>query len=265
MRVLQKNMKGPDVKQWQQFLIGQGFSEVGAADGSFGEKTKKATMEFQKTHGLDVDGQVGNQTLGKAMMLGFEALKDTVDNSKTGPNFPPRPKLNPLPNTAARQKVFGKFAFKPQPLPKDKEHIRITDGWDAKNIIRVQIPQLIGVKGAQHDGSVFFHQLAAAQLKALWAAWEKAGLLDRVLTYDGAFNPRFVRGHIGSLSNHAFGSAFDINAALNPMGTEPLRVGTKGSVRELVEIAAQFGFFWGGFFAKRRDGMHFEVAKIITP
>jgi hypothetical protein len=39
--------------------------------------------------------------------------------------------------------------------------------------------------------------------------------------------------------------------------------GQKGSVRELVPIANECGFFWGGFFT-RQDGMHFEIGKIIN-
>jgi len=64
------------------------------------------------------------------------------------------------------------------------------------------------------------------------------------------------------LSNHAFGSAFDINASFNALGVEPARVGDRGCVRELVTIANDHGFYWGGHFAKRPDGMHFEVANI---
>jgi hypothetical protein len=36
-------------------------------------------------------------------------------------------------------------------------------------------------------------------------------------------------------------------------------------VRELVPIANAFGFYWGGHFgAGRVDGMHFEVAKVLS-
>jgi hypothetical protein len=38
MRVLRQGMKGLDVKKWQYFLIGQGFS-LGKADGDFGERS----------------------------------------------------------------------------------------------------------------------------------------------------------------------------------------------------------------------------------
>ena len=105
-----------------------------------------------------------------------------------------------------------------------------------------------------------FHRLAVGQLVALWAHWEKEGLLDRVLTWEGAFVARYVRGSSTNLSNHAFGSAFDINYAWNKLRKIPAFVGSKGSVRELVPIANEHGFFWGGHYESRLDGMHFEVA-----
>ncbi|MBP0575977.1 M15 family metallopeptidase [Mycobacterium tuberculosis] len=40
-------------------------------------------------------------------------------------------------------------------------------------------------------------------------------------------------------------------------------MGAKGCVRELVPIANRFGFYWGGHFSTRADGMHFEVAKLL--
>jgi hypothetical protein len=39
-------------------------------------------------------------------------------------------------------------------------------------------------------------------------------------------------------------------------------MGQKGCVRELVPIANEFGFYWGGHFS-RMDGMHFEIAKLL--
>jgi hypothetical protein len=55
----------------------------------------------------------------------------------------------------------------------------------------------------------------------------------------------------------------DINVAWNGLGRQPAFVGQKGSVRELVPAAEKHGFYWGGFFASRPDGMHFEAAKIL--
>jgi predicted chitinase len=63
-------MSGPDVRLWQEFLLGQGFG-IGTADGSFGERTSQATADFQRRNGLGSDGVVGPGTLGRAKELGF--------------------------------------------------------------------------------------------------------------------------------------------------------------------------------------------------
>ena len=111
----------------------------------------------------------------------------------------------------------------------------------------------------QKSARIAFHRLAEKQLRKLFSDWEKEGLTSLILTYGGSYVPRFVRGRPGVLSNHAFGSAFDINVAWNGLGRVPAFVGQKGSVRELVKLANKNGFFWGGHFT-RLDGMHFEIA-----
>jgi hypothetical protein len=73
--------------------------------------------------------------------------------------------------------------------------------------------------------------------------------------------PRFIRGSHSVLSNHAYGTAFDINAPWNALGVRPALVGKPGSVRELVPLAAEHGFAWGGHFRTRPDGMHFELVR----
>lgn len=260
MRVLRKGLKGEDVRQWQVFLRGQG--QPLEVTGEFDKATEDATIAFQKAKNLAADGVAGNQTFGQAMLIGFELVADARDASKEGPNFPPLPAFKPLARTADRQRVFGAFEFVSKPLPSNPENIQIKGDWESRNIERVIIPQLVGIQGASSDGGVRFHRLAAKQLAALWQAWQKAKLLDRVLTYDGGFVPRFIRGSRTELSNHAFGTAFDINASMNGLGVEPPRVGDRGCVRELVQLANEHGFFWGGHFPGRRDGMHFEVAII---
>lgn len=257
MRVLKLGSTGADVKRWEMFLTGQGFF-TGLVDGIFDDATVQATREFQTKHGLGVDGKVGNQTLGQAMVLGFESVRDD-DPATTGPNFPPPPAFSPLVSTADRQRLFGRFQFAHEPLPNNPENIRILGDWVQQNIVRVTIPQLRGVRGGS-SGVMRFHRLAADQLVALWAAWEQAGLLDKVLSYQGAFVPRFQRGSRTVLSNHAFGSAFDINEPFNGFGAIPALVGQRGCVRELVQLANEHGFYWGGHFRRRPDGMHFEVA-----
>ncbi|HBA39063.1 MAG TPA: hypothetical protein DCZ05_04785 [Deltaproteobacteria bacterium] len=40
------------------------------------------------------------------------------------------------------------------------------------------------------------------------------------------------------------------------------RFPVESSVHQLVQIAHRHSFYWGGHFS-RRDGMHFEVARIV--
>ncbi|HFA47423.1 MAG TPA: peptidoglycan-binding protein [Bacteroidetes bacterium] len=250
MKTIRKGSKGAQVTRWQFFLAGSGFPAI-KADGDFGKRTRLATIEFQKQNGLKGDGVVGKKTYLAASHKGY--------NLKEARDWPPKPKFRPLSGTRARQAVFGKFAYKP--VGPDSDNIKITDNWERHNIVAIEIPQLKSVRGARRDGKIRFHKKAAKQTLKLFQDWEDAGLKDRILTYAGSYVPRFIRGRYGVLSNHAFGSAFDINVAWNGLGREPALVGQKGSVRELVEIAHKNGFYWGGHF-RRKDGMHFEVAKI---
>jgi predicted chitinase len=257
MTYIKKGTQNHAVKQWQFFLIGQGF-DPGTADGIFGRKTEKATIEFQKKHNLTADGIAGNKTLGKAMALGFALLDDPGDSSKQGPNYPPKPDFKPLVSTTERHKVFGDFQYKGFAGSDD---IIILGNWEKENIVKVHIPQLKNVGGGlvPKDQKIRFHKLAARQLQELWKEWEEKGLLHLVKTYAGSYVPRYVRGSKTNLSNHAFGTAFDINVAWNGLGMLPALTGKTGSVRELVPIANKHGFYWGGHFS-RKDGMHFEVA-----
>lgn len=250
--------QGPRVVAWQTFLRGRDY-DPGAIDGKFGEHTRDATIAFQKKYRLDADGVAGRQTLLKAATLGLELIEEPADD-RTSSNFPPPPGFPPLVSNAQREALFGHYDYVPAPTADNPEAIRILGTWERDNIVRVPIPQLRKALGKKAPQSIQFHRLAAKQLQGMWADWEKAKLLDRVLVYDGSFVPRFVRGSRTVLSNHAFGSAFDINERYNRLGARPALVGEKGSVRELVPIANRWGFFWGGHYDARKDGMHFEVA-----
>lgn len=250
MKTIRKGDKGAQVRRWQFFLVGLDYTYI-FADGDFGPLTHKATVDFQQKNNLVPDGIVGRKTYLKAFELGYNLREST--------SWPPKPNFRPLVGNRARARIFGNFKYKE--VGPDSDDIRVTDGWARENIIKVIIPQLKGVKHAPRDQGVWFHKLAADQLKAMFQAWEDAGLTDRILTYHGSYVPRYVRGRRGVLSNHSFGSAFDINYAWNRLGRESALVGEKGSVRELVPIANEHGFYWGGHFS-RKDGMHFEVARI---
>lgn len=63
---LKKGDNGQFVKEVQQDLIRAGIRLPRfGADGDFGDETEKGVREFQRKHGLSVDGLVGTQTLSK--------------------------------------------------------------------------------------------------------------------------------------------------------------------------------------------------------
>ena len=252
--------KGPMVERWKNFLRGLELF-YGEVDGIFDTETEEATRRFQALHRLGVDGVAGNETIGRAMVAGFE-LVGSLDVDRSGPNWPPKPVgLTPM-NQTIRQQLFGAFKYQPDPTPGNPEGIKILGDWQKDNITTVQIPQLKGVKYGPSSLRIPWNSKVTDQIVGLFAAWEKAGLLGLIQTWGGSWNPRFVRGSRTTLSNHSWATAFDINAAWNGLGVRPALVGRTGSVRELVLIAADHGFIWGGWF-NRQDGMHFEICKIL--
>ena len=250
--VLKLGVRGPEVLGWQRFLVKQKLL-TGKVDFVFGSGTEAATIRFQKKQGLSADGKVGKGTVKAAAALGYDPARDGF--------WPPIPDFPALGSNKQRAALFGTFAFVPSPSSQDPDAIRITDGWDKQNIVPVDVPQLKGVPGAR-KGRVQFHRKAAAQLQAMFADWEKAGLKDRLLSFDGSYVPRFQRNTTTALSSHSWGSSFDLNQPSNSFLNPPAGLGMKGCLLELVEIANRHGFFWGGHFSSRIDGMHFEVAKL---
>lgn len=274
METLRLGSTGDLVSKWQTFLRGKDLYR-GETSGSFDQATQDATKAYQTAVHLVADGVAGNSTLGKAMAEGFSALDDDesiyddayAGQEKSSPAWPPIPSdLTPA-SLAVRYQLFGQFQFTPDPTPANPEGIKILGSWVRDNIIGVDIPQLKGVRGAG-NGKILFHAAGAPQLQALFAAWEEAGLTHLITSWAGSWAPRFIRGSTTTLSNHAWGTAFDINSPENGLGQRPALVGMPGSVRELVPIANEHGFFWGGHYRGsngmpgRLDGMHFELVRV---
>jgi peptidoglycan hydrolase-like protein with peptidoglycan-binding domain len=267
--------RGPEVRAWQIFLAERAVHRIDV-DGVFGMETEEATRRFQALERAVPDGVVGPETIRRARARGFDNDPHAAPAARPQPAaaapmslappapsqasfLPPPPPFRPILTTAQRQALFGAFAWEAAPRPDNHEAIRILDRWEEQSIVPVSVPQLAGF----HRSRVRFHRKAAAQLQALFAAWGSHGLLDRILTYDGGFVPRLMRGSATVLSAHAFGSAIDLNAGWNPLGRTPALGGRTGSVATLVAIANDNGFFWGGHFQSRPDGMHFEIAKLL--
>lgn len=261
MRTLRLGSVGDDVKLWEYFLHGQGCFD-GVVDTTFTDETKEGTRQFQLKHGLGDDGEAGPKTLGTALQLGYGGLSDD-SNDEGGPNWPMHPaSLSPM-GEAQKQASFGAFRFQAAGVAGNPEAVQVLDGWYSQHIVSVEVPQLKGLLGTSGQTKFAFHKAAQAQFVALFQAWEKAGLLHLVKSWGGSYAARFIRGSQTVLSNHAYGSAFDINVPWNPLGAVPALKGKDGSVRELVAIANSLGFYWGGHF-QRLDGMHFEVARLMS-
>jgi hypothetical protein len=215
----------------------------------FGAKTERATREFQRRQKLTPDGVVGNRTYAKAAVLGLPIAAPDKDA-----DWPARPKdLRPL-NQRERRMVFGHFRFKGAPTKKNPERIEVLGDWRRQNIVRVDL----GVR------TLWMHRRVADPMRELYGAWKQQRLHKRILTWNGSYVARFVRGSRTTLSNHAWGTAIDLNRVHNRLGHLPALVGEKGSLRELVEIANEQGWWWGGHYRGRLDGMHFEAtAKVL--
>lgn len=75
------------------------------------------------------------------------------------------------------------------------------------------------------------------------------------LKSSGGFNYRNIRGG-DKLSQHAFGTAIDINAASNPR-LQPGQAVVTDLPPNIGDLAKKYGLEWGGTW-KRPDAMHFE-------
>jgi hypothetical protein len=254
-------MDGKDVEAWELFLRGQGYHWL-EVRGKYDAPAVQSTQAWQKDCGMVADGVIGPRTFARAQELGFNPGFDDHDASEAGPNWPPRPAFAAL-DSAARGQLFGQFAFKPAPVDSNPEAIEILDGWAMKHIETVDIPELAGVEGAPASGKIRLHKVAVEPFRKFFRAIDDAGLRNRLLAFGGSWAPRFIRGSRLLLSNHAYGSAVDLNVAWNALATVPALKGKKGCIRELVPLANECGIYWGGHFG-RQDGMHFELARVVA-
>ncbi len=275
---LRRGHIGSDVLRLQNFLILQGITLQFGADGDFGPATHAAVEEFQQREGLIVDGVFGDGSATAAVAMGYEnncfeePIPRTPSEIQAALRFPDKPAGLQRPTQQISDNLFGAFRFRYSPTPSRPQRIEILDDWVADNIVMVSIPQLVGMVDRQSatprlmtNGEVRCHRLAAPRILALFSAWETVGLTDRLLYYVGCFNPRLKRGTTNpvraNLSNHSWGSAFDVNSEENWIGRPDAIIGARGCLRELVQIANDEGFYWGGHFGNK-DGMHFEIAEL---
>ena len=108
-------------------------------------------------------------------------------------------------------------------------------------------------------GPMTCNTLMFPQLRAALAEIRAGGLASAIhpSQYGGCYVPRFIAGTT-TLSNHAFGLAFDLNVPGNQRGT----VGRIN--RQVVSIFQRWGFTWGGTW-HWTDPMHFELNRLVRP
>lgn len=148
--------------------------------------------------------------------------------------------------------------------PKDNQDALLafygTPGPDVERQLVPVVPPFQMYYDGKPIKSIRFHRKAAPALKAaLDEIWEHYGRDQRkidalgISKYNGAYNPRKVRGSDTKWSNHAYGAAIDINADDNGFGRG------HGSIPQpVIDAFKRQGARWGGDYRGRTDPMHFE-------
>lgn len=127
----------------------------------------------------------------------------------------------------------------------------------------VNVPWLAS-RGPYHTSRVTCNALIAPQLIRAFELIRSEGLDKYILTYEGCYVPRNVRGG-RVISAHWQAIAIDFNAQRNPLGQEPADWGEEGTLKPLVGVMWACGFGWGGHWKRRPDGMHFEAVRVVPP
>lgn len=139
---------------------------------------------------------------------------------------------------------------------KEKSH----NGWAAsKNPSEINIKGFL-VKGT--DITLRCEATAGIILAAFASEFnEQIEKLEGATFDDWSYAYRPVRGQTTGLSNHASGTAIDLNALKHPLGKR----GTFGIPKEMAlkQLVKKYGLRWGGSYKTRPDEMHFEI--IETP
>jgi len=151
------------------------------------------------------------------------------------------------------KRIFGDFRYSEI----GHGRISIDPKWVASNIVVV----------STRYGNLRFHVKAANQLKnALNEVYEKdPKLIDKadLFSSGGTFVPRHkMYDPHRSLSSHSWGIAIDVNVMHGKGGQ--MNIG-KNSYQpaSLVDIMKKWGFCWGGDWEGMKDGMHFEIIKLL--
>lgn len=92
------------------------------------------------------------------------------------------------------------------------------------------------------------------------AAWIDANIraVDTGQLDDWGYAERTIRGSSTTLSNHASGTAIDLDALLHPLGVRGTWGGAKARIDDRLRVY-EGAIRWGENYSGRPDGMHFEI------
>jgi hypothetical protein len=97
---------------------------------------------------------------------------------------------------------------------------------------------------------------------ALWYH-EKVDRLDGGIWDEWGYAFRPIRGSDTTYSNHASGTAIDVDATQWPLGTTNMPRLKKIKIRARLKLY-RGAIRWGGNYAGRKDEMHFEIDKSLS-
>lgn len=135
---------------------------------------------------------------------------------------------------------------------------RSQNGWSANDITQTDVQLIPGTK----------RKIRLRKGDAGWLLRRVAAFIDREVENideatqdDWGYAERPIRGSTTTLSNHASGTAIDVNATKHGLGV----TGT-WSAAEKAKIHAHLKEYdgvirWGEDYTGRKDGMHFEINK----
>lgn len=103
------------------------------------------------------------------------------------------------------------------------------------------------------------HALSAALYKC-----RDKGVLREIVTFDGCFNIRLIRGGSSS-SMHSWATAVDWNASRNPLGMTFAQIKAAGLTpfsETFLQCWRNTGWDCGGDWTGRPDRQHFQISKL---
>jgi hypothetical protein len=130
------------------------------------------------------------------------------------------------------------------------------NGWPANDVSRTSVELIPGtdrkIRLVKGDGGWLLRRLAAWFDKHIESV--DGGVYD-----DWGYAERPIRGSSTTLSNHASGTAIDLNATRHPLGvrntfSNAQEDAIRAHLREYGGVIR-----WGGDYANRADEMHFEI------